>query len=93
MRRTAIRTGYGRTCFGAGARDHESVSPPFGIPSRWPHGSFVLGPGEVAWQEWAWQTDDPEVVDTSELADLPTVRFDRAEYEQTLRDWRAPPDM
>lgn len=48
-----------------------------------------IGPGGVAWHEWGWQTDDDPVVDRSELGDLPSVRFDRVEYERTLRDWRA----
>lgn len=50
---------------------------------------LVIGPGEVAWDEWGWQSDYDSAVDRSQLADLPSVTFDRAEYERTLRDWRA----
>jgi hypothetical protein len=49
----------------------------------------VIGPGEVAWHDSGWQSDYDSAVDRSQLADLPSVTFDRAEYERTLRDWRA----
>lgn len=50
---------------------------------------LVIAPGEVAWHEWGWQSDYDSAVDRSQLADLPSVTLHRAEYERTLRDWRA----
>lgn len=50
---------------------------------------LVVGPGEVAWHEWGWQSASDSAVDRSQLAELPSVTFDRAKYERALRDWRA----
>ena len=50
---------------------------------------IVVVPGEVVWHEWGWQSASDSAVDRSQLADLPSVTFDRAEYERALRDWGA----
>lgn len=50
---------------------------------------LVVGPTEVQWRDWAWQTDyDPEP-DRAGLDDMRAIHFDRASYEEALRSQRS----
>ncbi len=48
---------------------------------------LTLAPDEVTWDDWGWQTDYEAAVDRSSLDDLPSLTFDRTQYERTLHEW------